>query len=135
MITIADEAQRRLTKRARRLLERRKHANKVVIAIARELVGFFWAALRVDREPARHGARTSAQFEGAKASAAPRSSPTRGRTKCFEDPAVGPSVARHERRNARADSAIGAPAPNSRLPEYALLPTKNDHAGSATLAS
>lgn len=33
-ITIADEAQRRLTKRARRLLERRKHANKVVIAIA-----------------------------------------------------------------------------------------------------
>ena len=73
VITIADEAQRRLTARYRRLIERRKTPNKVVIAIARELVGFLWAALRDDREPARHGARTSAQFEGAKASAAPRS--------------------------------------------------------------
>jgi transposase len=76
VIAVAEEAQRRLTKRARRLLERRKHANKVVIAIARELVGFFWAALRAGRESARHGGRTSAQFERAKAIAAPRSSPT-----------------------------------------------------------
>ncbi len=96
VITIADEAQRRLTKRARRLLERRKHANKVVIAIARELVGFFWAALRVDREHARHGARTSAQFEGANASAAPRSSPTSGVRKISRT-AVG------QRREARKE--------------------------------
>jgi len=75
VLTIADEAQRRLTTRFRRLLERGKAKNKIVIAIARELVGFLWAALRDDREPARHGARTSARLEGANASAAPRSGP------------------------------------------------------------
>jgi transposase len=73
VLTIADEAQRRLTTRYRRLIERRKTPNKVVIAIARELVGFFWAALREDRSTARHGARISALLEGANATAAPRS--------------------------------------------------------------
>ena len=33
----------RLCKRFRRLLARGKHANQVVVAIARELVGFLWA--------------------------------------------------------------------------------------------
>lgn len=75
VLTIADEAQRRLTGRYRRLTERGKNPNKVVIAIARELVGFLWAALRDDREAARHGARNSARLEGANARAAPRSAP------------------------------------------------------------
>lgn len=75
VLTIAEQAERRLTARYLRLKARGKHTNKVVIAIARELVGFLWAALRDDREHARHGARSSAQLEGAKASAAPRSGP------------------------------------------------------------
>jgi len=58
VVTIADEAQRRLTVRYRRLSERGKMPTKVVVAVARELVGFMWAALH----------------EGAKASAAPRPS-------------------------------------------------------------
>jgi transposase len=33
----------RLCKRYRRLLAREKHANQVVVAMARELVGFMWA--------------------------------------------------------------------------------------------
>jgi hypothetical protein len=33
----------RLCKRYRKLLARGKHANQVVVAIARELVGFMWA--------------------------------------------------------------------------------------------
>ncbi|MCW5594027.1 MAG: IS110 family transposase [Burkholderiales bacterium] len=74
VVTIADQAQRRLTGRYQRLTARGKMPTKVVVAIARELVGFLWAALRDDREAARHGARSSAQVEGAKASAAPRSS-------------------------------------------------------------
>lgn len=53
VITIADEAQRRLTLRYRRLTERGKMPTKVVIAVARELAGFLWAALRDDSERAR----------------------------------------------------------------------------------
>jgi transposase len=75
VITIAEQADRRLSSRFTRLKARGKHANKVVIAVARELAGFFWAALRGDSEPARHGARSSTEFEGVKASAAPRSKP------------------------------------------------------------
>ncbi len=63
VLTISDEAQRRLTGRYRRLAARGKHHNKIVIAIARELVGFLWAALRDDHELARHGARNSARLE------------------------------------------------------------------------
>jgi transposase len=36
-------AQVRLCKRYRQLMARGKHANQVVVAIARELVGFLWA--------------------------------------------------------------------------------------------
>lgn len=77
VLTIADEAQRRLTVRFRRLAERGKAKNKVVIAVARELVGFMWAALREDRQPARHRVRTSTQASGAAMSAAPRSNARR----------------------------------------------------------
>ena len=75
VLTIADNAERRLNLRYTRLKARGKHVNKVVIAVARELVGFLWDALRPDRETARHGARTSAQLQGAKATTAPRSKP------------------------------------------------------------
>ena len=40
---ISWKAQVRLCKRVRRLMARGKHANPVVVAIARELVGFMWA--------------------------------------------------------------------------------------------
>jgi transposase len=40
---ISWKAQVRLCKRYRRLMARGKHANQVVVAIARELVGFMWA--------------------------------------------------------------------------------------------
>jgi transposase len=71
VLTIADNAQRRLTTRYRRLIERGKSSNKVVIAIARELVGFLWAALRDDLPTARH-ASTPKKMKGAIASAPPR---------------------------------------------------------------
>lgn len=96
VLTIAEEAQRRLTTRYRRLTERGKTPNKVIIAIARELVGFLWAALREDGQRARHGARNSAQLEGAKASAEPRSTPTRS-IKKTSGTAVG------QRREARKE--------------------------------
>lgn len=73
VVSIADEAQRRLSAKYHRLSEKGKPRNKIVIAVARELVGFLWAALRDDREPARHDARNSAPLERTKASAAPRS--------------------------------------------------------------
>jgi len=40
---ISWKAQVRLCKRYRHLSARGKHANQVVVAIARELVGFMWA--------------------------------------------------------------------------------------------
>jgi transposase len=43
---ISWKAQVRLCKRFRRLMARGKHANQVVVAIARELVGFMWAIAR-----------------------------------------------------------------------------------------
>ena len=46
VIAIADKAQQRLCRRFRRLAEQHKPAPKIVVAIARELSGFFWAALQ-----------------------------------------------------------------------------------------
>jgi transposase len=46
VVTIADIAQQRLHRRYRRMHERKKPANKIVIAIVRELCGYLWAALR-----------------------------------------------------------------------------------------
>lgn len=43
---IADKAQQRLCRRFRRLAEQHKPAPKIVVAIARELAGFLWAALQ-----------------------------------------------------------------------------------------
>jgi hypothetical protein len=43
---ISWKAQVRLCKRYRRLMARGKHANQVVVALARELVGFMWAIAR-----------------------------------------------------------------------------------------
>jgi transposase len=47
VIAIADRAQQRLHRRYRRLTERGKPVNKAVVAVARELVGFICATLRV----------------------------------------------------------------------------------------
>ena len=46
VIAIADKAQQRLCRRFRRLPAEHKPAPKVVVAVARELVGFIWAALQ-----------------------------------------------------------------------------------------
>jgi hypothetical protein len=46
--TIADRAHQRLSRRYRRMAERGKPHNKIVVAIARELVGFLWATLTVE---------------------------------------------------------------------------------------
>ena len=46
VIAIADKAQRRLCRRFQQLDARRKPSPKIVVAIARELVGFLWAALQ-----------------------------------------------------------------------------------------
>jgi len=45
VIALADRAQERLSRRYRHLLERGKPPQKAVVAVARELVGFLWAAL------------------------------------------------------------------------------------------
>ena len=46
VIALADRAMQRLHRRFNRLLERGKPRPKVVVAIARELTGFIWAAMR-----------------------------------------------------------------------------------------
>jgi transposase len=46
VIAIADKAQQRLCRRFRKLTAEHKPAPKVVVAIARELAGFLWAALQ-----------------------------------------------------------------------------------------
>ncbi len=45
IVALADRAQRRLCQRYRRMEARNKHASKIVVAVARELAGFLWAAL------------------------------------------------------------------------------------------
>jgi transposase len=46
IIAMADRAQQHLCKKYRRFAARGKHHNTIVVAIARELVGYLWAALR-----------------------------------------------------------------------------------------
>lgn len=48
VIALADRAHQRLSRRYHRMVERGKPHNKVVVAVARELVGFLWATLAVD---------------------------------------------------------------------------------------
>jgi transposase len=50
VIALADRAQQRLCRRFRYLVERGKPTPKVVVAIARELVGFLWGALQMPTE-------------------------------------------------------------------------------------
>jgi transposase len=45
MIALADQAQLRLCRRYRRMERRGKHPTKIIVAVARELVGYLWAAL------------------------------------------------------------------------------------------
>lgn len=45
---IADRAHQRLSRRYRRMAARGKPHNKIVVAIARELVGFMWATLAIE---------------------------------------------------------------------------------------
>jgi transposase len=45
IIALADRAQQRLCRRYRRMMMRGKHHNKIVVAIARELVCYLWTAL------------------------------------------------------------------------------------------
>jgi transposase len=45
MVALADRAQLRLCRRYRRMEQRGKHPTKIVVAVARELVGYVWAAL------------------------------------------------------------------------------------------
>lgn len=52
IIGIADKAQQRLCRRFQALTARGKPKNKVVVAVARELTGFLWAALRTQHESA-----------------------------------------------------------------------------------
>jgi len=53
VIAIADKAQQRLCRRFRKLAAEHKPAPKIAVAIARELVGFVWAALQPVATPAR----------------------------------------------------------------------------------
>jgi hypothetical protein len=46
VIAIADKAQQRLCRRFRKLTAEHKPGPKIVVAIARELAGFLWAALQ-----------------------------------------------------------------------------------------
>jgi len=45
IIALADRAQLRLCRRYRRMERRGKHTSKIVVAVARELVGYLWATL------------------------------------------------------------------------------------------
>ena len=53
VVAIADKAHRRLSGRYRRMTNRGKEHNKVVVAVARELVGFIWATLTVEERVAQ----------------------------------------------------------------------------------
>jgi transposase len=96
VLSVAEQAERRLSARYGRLRARGMTPNKVVIAVARELVGFLWAALRDDREPARHDVRSPTQSEGVEATVAPRSGPRVRKTSASRT-AVG------QRRQARTE--------------------------------
>src|SRR5262245_3160431 len=52
IITLADCAQLRLCRRYRRMERRGKHPTKIVVAVARELVGYLWATLTPSARPA-----------------------------------------------------------------------------------
>ena len=47
VVALADRAQQRLCRRYRRMMMRGKHHNKIVVAVARELVGYLWTTLHM----------------------------------------------------------------------------------------
>jgi transposase len=59
IIALADRAQQRLCRRYRRMERRGKHPTKIVVAVARELVGYWWAALT----PATAVVTTASNYE------------------------------------------------------------------------
>ena len=52
VVAIADRAQQRLCRRFHRLVAQHKPGPKIIVAIARELAGFLWAALQPAPDPA-----------------------------------------------------------------------------------
>lgn len=52
VIAVADRAHQRLSRRYRRMTARGKPHNKVVVAVARELVGFLWATMAIEESTA-----------------------------------------------------------------------------------
>ena len=57
IIALADRAQLRLCRRYRRMERRGKHPTKIVVAVARELVGYLWATLTPAAQAASSEAR------------------------------------------------------------------------------
>ena len=66
VIGIADKAQQRLCRRFRKLAAEHEPAQKIAVAIARELAGFLWAALQPAPAAAtvRYGVRRRRWREG-----------------------------------------------------------------------
>lgn len=52
VIALADRAHQRLSRRYRAMTNRGKPSNKVVVAVARELVGFLWATMAIEESVA-----------------------------------------------------------------------------------
>lgn len=48
VIALADRSHQRLSRRYRRMTQRGKPHNKIIVAVARELVGYLWAALAIE---------------------------------------------------------------------------------------
>jgi transposase len=89
VIAIADRAQHRLHRRYRRLIERGKPTSKAVVAVARELAGFIWAALQHPQQPGGHPRAPSVRPARAQSRTRPSVAPQAAR---FASP--GPSAAR-----------------------------------------
>jgi transposase len=52
VIALADRAHQRLSRRYRRMTARGKPSSKIVVAVARELVGFLWATIAIEESVA-----------------------------------------------------------------------------------
>ena len=109
VIAIADKAQQRLCRRFRRMVAEQKPAPKVAVAVARELAGFIWAALRArGRVDGRDAWMPSRSARVAKVADAHR----------------------HESEDRRASYAIRTSVP-TRASRLHVLSTKHCHACSA----
>jgi hypothetical protein len=93
-ITLADRAMRRLHRRYWHLVHKGKSPSKAVTAVARELVGFVWAGLRlqggsVGGDPRRGRVRSGARSRRSGVAASPRA-PLRGDPPDAEAVPAGP---------------------------------------------